>query len=144
MATAIGPQNTERDKGIMASAAAAAVSMMGRQRRTADSTMASRHRHRRDVLLDLVDQDHRVTDDHAEQRDDAQVGHEAQRTAQQQQRHGRAGHAQRPGQEHQQAREKLCSCSISSVKMMKIASGRLAAIDASAEPLSAAAPFPDA
>ena len=40
MATAIGPQNTERDNGIIASAAAAAVRMIGRQRRTADSTMA--------------------------------------------------------------------------------------------------------
>ncbi len=41
MATAIGPQNTERDSGIMASTAAAAVSTMGRMRRTALSTMAS-------------------------------------------------------------------------------------------------------
>jgi hypothetical protein len=41
MATAIGPQKTERDNGIMASTAAAAVKTMGRRRRTADSTMAS-------------------------------------------------------------------------------------------------------
>ena len=41
MATAMGPQNTERDSGIIASTAAAAVSTMGRSRRTADSTMAS-------------------------------------------------------------------------------------------------------
>ena len=33
MATAIGPQNTERDSGIMASTAAAAVSTIGRRRR---------------------------------------------------------------------------------------------------------------
>ena len=41
IATAIGPQNTLRDKGIIASTAAAAVSTMGRMRRTADSTIAS-------------------------------------------------------------------------------------------------------
>ena len=41
MATAIGPQNTLRDSGIMARTAAAAVSTMGRKRRTAASTMAS-------------------------------------------------------------------------------------------------------
>ena len=41
MATAMGPQNTLRDSGIMASTAAAAVSTMGRSRRTAASMMAS-------------------------------------------------------------------------------------------------------
>ena len=41
MATAIGPQKTERESGIMASTAAAAVSTIGRRRRTADSTIAS-------------------------------------------------------------------------------------------------------
>src|SRR6185369_4234304 len=40
IATAIGPQNTERDSGIIASTAAAAVSTIGRNRRTADSTIA--------------------------------------------------------------------------------------------------------
>ena len=41
MATAIGPQKTLRDKGIIASTAAAAVRMIGRNRRTAASTIAS-------------------------------------------------------------------------------------------------------
>ncbi len=41
IATAIGPQNTLRDSGIIASTAAAAVSTIGRRRRTADSTIAS-------------------------------------------------------------------------------------------------------
>ena len=41
MATAMGPQKTLRDSGIMASTAAAAVRTMGRKRRTADSTIAS-------------------------------------------------------------------------------------------------------
>jgi len=40
MATAIGPQNTLRESGIIASTAAAAVSMIGRKRRTAASTIA--------------------------------------------------------------------------------------------------------
>jgi MFS family permease len=53
------------------------------------------------VLLDLVDQDHRVAHDHAHQRDHAQQRHEAERPVQQQQRRRHAGNAQRPGQEHQ-------------------------------------------
>ena len=36
MATAIGPQNTERASGIIARMAASAVSMIGRNRRTAE------------------------------------------------------------------------------------------------------------
>src|SRR5205085_3156196 len=40
IATAIGPQKTDRDSGIIARTAAAAVSTMGRRRRTADSTIA--------------------------------------------------------------------------------------------------------
>ncbi|MCY1296225.1 hypothetical protein D9M70_456000 [compost metagenome] len=38
------------------------------------------------------------------------------------------------------AREKLCSCSISSVKIRKMHSGSCAAIDAPALPLSSSAP----
>ena len=41
MATAIGPQKTLLDRGIMAKTAAAAVKTMGRNRLTVDSTMAS-------------------------------------------------------------------------------------------------------
>ncbi len=41
MAIAIGPQNTERDKGIMANTAAAAVSTIGLSLRTVLSTIAS-------------------------------------------------------------------------------------------------------
>lgn len=39
---AIGPQNAERDRGIMARMAASAVSTTGRARRTVASTIASR------------------------------------------------------------------------------------------------------
>ena len=41
MATAIGPKKSFRDKGIIASTAAAAVRTMGRKRRTVDSTIAA-------------------------------------------------------------------------------------------------------
>ncbi len=41
IATAIGPQKIWRDRGIIASTAAAAVSMIGRKRRTAEPTIAS-------------------------------------------------------------------------------------------------------
>ena len=96
MATAIGPQNTLRDSGIIASTAAAAVSTIGRKRRTADSTIAFQvGTPRRAVLLDLVDQDHRVAHDHAHQRDHAEQRDEAERPVQQQQRSRDAGDAQR-------------------------------------------------
>jgi hypothetical protein len=55
---------------------------------------------RLDVLLDLVDQDHRIADDHAQQRGDAKLGDKPHRRMQQQQRRGRADQAQRAGQEH--------------------------------------------
>ena len=104
IATAIGPQNTERDSGIIASTAAAAVSTIGRSRRTADSTIASQvGTPRGAILLDLVDQDHRIALDHAHQRDHAEQRDEAERPAQHQQRAGHAGDAQRPGDEHQHA-----------------------------------------
>ncbi len=41
IATAIGPKNTERDSGIIASTAASAVSTIGRKRRTVASMIAS-------------------------------------------------------------------------------------------------------
>jgi hypothetical protein len=41
IATAIGPQKTLRVSGIIARIAAAAVSMIGRKRRTVDPTIAS-------------------------------------------------------------------------------------------------------
>ncbi|MNE11046.1 hypothetical protein D3C80_1037870 [compost metagenome] len=40
IATAIGPKNTLRDNGIMASTAASAVSTIGRKRRTVASMIA--------------------------------------------------------------------------------------------------------
>ena len=58
--------------------------------------------------LDLIDQDHRVLGDHADQRQDAQDGDEAERLAGDQQR---ADHADQPqryqAQDHEQAREAL-------------------------------------
>jgi hypothetical protein len=41
IATAIGPQNTERESGIIASTAVAAVKIIGLKRRTAEPTIAS-------------------------------------------------------------------------------------------------------
>ena len=80
MVIAIGPQNAERDSGIIARIAASAVSTTGRARRTVASTMASlRVRPWDDVGLDLVDQDHRVAHDHAGQRDQPEQRHEAER-----------------------------------------------------------------
>ena len=96
IATAIGPQNTLRDNGIIASTAAAAVSTIGRKRRTAASTIAFQvSTPLGAVLLDLVDQDHRIAHDHAHQRDHAEQRDEAERPVQQQQRAGHARDAQR-------------------------------------------------
>ena len=90
IATAIGPQKLLRVSGIIARIAAAAVSMMGRKRRTVDSMIAVPQRMAAcHVLIDLVDQDDRVAHDHAEQRDDAEHGDEAERHAEHQQEQGR-------------------------------------------------------
>ena len=62
--------------------AASAVSTTGRARRTVASTIAVRRSWpRRDVGLDLIDQDDRVAHDHAGERDQAEQRHEAERGA---------------------------------------------------------------
>mmetsp|Transcript_42319 Transcript_42319/g.99329 ORF Transcript_42319/g.99329 Transcript_42319/m.99329 type:complete len:737 (-) Transcript_42319:1283-3493(-) len=62
----------------------------------------------RAVLLDLVDQDHRVANDHAVERNDAQHGNETKRPAQHQQRHRHTGDPEEARDEGQQrAREAL-------------------------------------
>ena len=82
MANAIGPQNTVGAIGIRPSTVESAVSMIGRKR----ELLASIDRVP-DVLalgalgLDLHDQDHRVLGDHADQREDAEDGDEAERPA---------------------------------------------------------------
>ena len=61
--------------------------MIGRKRRTAASTIAfPRGRSARDILLDLVYQDHRITDDHAERRDYPELRDKSERSMQDQQR----------------------------------------------------------
>ena len=129
MATAIGPQNTLRDSGIIASTAAAAVRMMGGSAAPplddripgGDAALA--------VVLDLVDQDHRVAHDHAHQRDHAQQRHEAEGPVQQQQRAATPAMPIGPVRNTSTARLKLCSCSISSVNMMNSITGAPAAME---------------
>ena len=61
-----------------------------------------------DFCLDLVDQDHRIPDDHADQGDDAQHGDEAHGRARDQQRRGDTDECQRRrGQHQKQALEAL-------------------------------------
>ena len=87
MANAIGPQNTVGAIGIMPSTVETAVSMIGRKR-----ALLASMRGLPDVLalrplgFDLADQDHGVLGDHADQRQDAEDGDEAERLAGQQQR----------------------------------------------------------
>jgi len=142
MATAMGPQKTERDRGIMASAAAAAVSTMGRQRRTAESMMASHGAE--PSLMSCSIWSTRITELRMIMPNSAMTPRLATKPS------GRCSSSKAkaapatpsgPVRNTSKAREKLCSCSISRVKMMKMASGRFAAIDASASPLSAATPF---
>ena len=103
MAKAIGPQNTVGAIGIMPSTVETAVSRIGRKRDIA------RLDHRvpdalpsRALGLDLVDQDHRVADDHADQRENAEDRDEAERPAGQQQRRDDADQAERHHAEHQE------------------------------------------
>ena len=82
MANAIGPQNTVGAIGIMPSTVEIAVSMIGRKRelRRLDDGVPDA-RALRPLGLDLADQDHRVLGDHADQRQDAEDGDEAERPA---------------------------------------------------------------
>ena len=82
MAKAIGPQNTVGAIGIMPSTVEIAVSMIGRKRALLASTAACHDvLARRALGVDLADQDHRVLGDHAEQREHAENGDEAERPA---------------------------------------------------------------
>ena len=109
MAKAIGPQNTVGAIGIMPSTVEIAVSMIGRKRELLASTAASPARSCPAPLgLDLADQDDGVLGDHADQREDAQDGDEAERPAGQQQRGDDADQAQRRhAQDDEQALEAL-------------------------------------
>jgi hypothetical protein len=107
IATAIGPKNAERVSGIIAE--------HRRERRQHDRAEAPHRRFDdrvpavvavRDVLFDLVDQDHRVAHDHAGQRDRAEHRDEAERHAEHQQEQGHADQPERRGEHHhRRARE---------------------------------------
>ena len=115
MANAIGPQKRSGAIGIMPSTVEIAVSMIGRKRDMAASITASQSvLPSRALRLDLVDQDHRVAGDHADQREDAEDGDEARaagRTAA-----ARATTPISPSGTTLSTRQggwKLCSCTIS-------------------------------
>ena len=116
IATAIGPKNSLRMSGIIASTAAAAVSTIGRKRRTVASMIAFHGGWpAADVLVDLVDQDHRVAHDHAEQRDRAQHGDEAERLVEHEEAAATPIRPSGAVSSTISVREKLCSWIISSV-----------------------------
>ena len=103
IAKAIGPQNTVGAIGIMPRTVDTAVSMIGPETGAAgidggfpDSFSL------RTLRLDLADQDHRILGDHAQQRQDAENGNEAQRPARQQERRDDADQAERRYAEDQE------------------------------------------
>ncbi len=57
---------------------------------------------RGNVLVDLRNQDHRVADHHADQRDDAEDGNEAHGSSRDEQRAGNPDQRQRRRQQHQE------------------------------------------
>ena len=128
IAIAIGPQNTLRVSGTIASTVASAVSTTGRVRwMAASSDGVPRIAALRHLDLHLVDQDHRVAHDHAAQRDDAEDRDEAERRLEHQQRRHHADQAERRGQEHHRTcGEKFCSCSIRSSRMVTSITGATA------------------
>ena len=116
--------------GIIASTAAAAVSMIGRKRRTVASTIASQARRRRDVVVDLVDEDHGVAHDHAGERDRAEHATKPNGTLK---TSSAAATPMNPSgavsSTSSARREKLCSCSMSAVTITMIITGATTAID---------------
>ena len=114
IAIAIGPQNTLRVSGTIASTVAAAVSTTGRVRCTAASTHGvprdrgpppSRSRTWSIRITEL-----RMIIPH--ERDDAEDRDEAERRLEHEQRGDDADQSERRGEEHHDICEKLCSCSI--------------------------------
>ena len=142
IATAIGPQNTLRDSGIIASTAAAAVSTIGRKRRTAASTIAfqaATPRARscsiwsiRITELRMIMPISAITPSSATKPNG--------RFEQQQRRRPRRRCRAAPVRNTSTERLKLCSCSISSVNMMNSISGTPAAIEPWPLLLSSTAP----
>ena len=141
MATAIGPQNTLRDSGIIASTAAAAVSTMGRRRRTAASTMASHvgtPRARSDSIWSIRITELRwimpisaITPSSATKPNGRFSTSSAAATP---------AMPSGPVKNTSMDRLKLCNCSISSVKMTNSMTGTPAAIEAEPLLLSSTAP----
>ena len=80
IANAMGAQKPSREIGISARLAAAAVNMIGRVRWIVASKTAVPSRHAfAPVLLDLHDQDHRISDQNADQRENSQNGDKTHR-----------------------------------------------------------------
>jgi hypothetical protein len=106
----MGPKKLLRNKGISASTAAAAVSVIGTEasHRCADRPPRNGCG-RRDVLLDLVHQDHRVSHDDAEHRDGPEHRHEAEGLVKQQQREHHADQPEGAVSTTMSTRLKLCS-----------------------------------
>ena len=141
IATAIGPQNWLRDSGIIASTDAAAVSRIGRQRRTAASTIADQVSTPRSLSRSIWST--RITELRMIMPTSAMTPSWATKP------NGRCSTSRAaaapmkpsgPVRKTSSEREKLLSCSISSVKMTNSASGTLAAIARPALSLSSAAP----
>ena len=103
MANAIGPQKIVAAIGIRPSTVETAVSMMGRKRDTLASITASQAGLPFAAFrFDLLDQDHGIAGDHADQREDAEDGHEAERPLKDQQSRDDAGHRHRHDDEHEE------------------------------------------
>ena len=89
--------------GIMPRIAAEAVSRIGRKRCAVGlDDRVPRVRALRLLLLDLVDQDHRVAGDHAGQREHAEDRHEAERLVREEQRRDDADEAHGRDAQHQE------------------------------------------
>ena len=101
IANAIGPQNTVGAIGIKPSTVEIAVSMIGRKRESVASTTASKCRGPAPLGLDLIDQDDGVARDHADQRENAENRHEAERPVGDEERENDADQSERHGRHDQ-------------------------------------------
>ena len=100
-AIAIGPQNIVTAIGINPSTVEIAVSMIGRNRDNArlDDRIPDIEALRQ-FKIDLLDQDHRISGNHPEQRQNPEDGHEPERLVKEEERRNDADQAHRDDAQH--------------------------------------------
>ena len=141
IAKAIGPQNTVGAIGMRPSTVETAVSMIGpkpgeRRLDHRGPNVASL----RPLGLDLIDEDHSVARDHADQREDPQDRHESERPVGEEEREHDADQSERHGRHHQRDAPETVQLRHQKQEHQKQAAGRSANTEACDCALSSTVP----